>query len=299
MKPAACCPIAALLALILSAAVAGCAVNPVPTPSSPTGAGGVTTAADSAELTNRKAQDAGVVGATVDSAVPPVQDAAAADMGAAADSSADAASAADSAQADAADVTESTDAADADSPIADSADASAVAADTLDAMDSGAGDAADTVIAETAAAETAGAETAGAETVVAESLPPTEEKALLAWLTAGAYAGWAAESKVHQSTGPHFGGVRTFVSSKLLQSLQASTTPHPVDAATVKEMYGSGTQVLGWAVMRKTQSGAGGNTWWWYEYYNGKVYAASQGAGLCTGCHAPGKDYFVSPFPLQ
>ena len=286
MKPAARCPIAALLALILSAAVAGCAVNPVPTPSSPTGAGGVTAGADSADLTNRKAQDAGVVGATVDSAVPPVQDAAAADTSAAADS----------AQADAAEATAPTDADDGGATVQDSGDATAIAVDTLEATDTAVGDA---VAAETVAADTAGAETAGAETVAAESLPPTEEKALLAWLTAGAYAGWAAESKVHQSTGPHFGGVRTFISSKLLQSLQTNTTPHPLDAATVKEMYGSGTKVLGWAVMRKTQSGVGGSTWWWYEYYNDKVYAASQGAGLCTGCHAPGKDYFVSPFPLQ
>ena len=137
------------------------------------------------------------------------------------------------------------------------------------------------------------------DVAAAESLPPTEQKALAAWLAAGSYKAWKAESKVHNSTGPHFGGVKTFVSAKLFESLTQGNATHSVDAATVKELYGSGSTVLGWSVMRKTQAGTGGNTWWWYEDYGGKVYAAGQGVSLCTGCHSPGKDYFLSPFPLQ
>ena len=70
----------------------------------------------------------------------------------------------------------------------------------------------------------------GADTPAAASMPPTEAVALLSWL-------------------------------------QAGSASHPIDAAAVKELYGSGTAVAGRSVMRKTA--------------------------------ASGKDSFRSPFPLQ
>jgi hypothetical protein len=93
--------------------------------------------------------------------------------------------------------------------------------------------------------------------------------------------------------------VRVFVNPALHSSLAAGSKEHPVDAAAVKELYGSGTTILGWSTMRRTQTGSGGQHWWWYEVYQGKHYAASQGATFCTNCHGAGQDHFLSPFPLQ
>lgn len=157
----------------------------------------------------------------------------------------------------------------------------------------------DTGVAPPSDTDAAAASDGAADLPAVASLPPNGKEALLPWLQAGNYANWPAESKPHPSTGPHFGGVRTFVNPALLQSLQAGNAVHPQDAATVKELYGSGTTVIGWSVMRKTQAGAGGDTWRWFETYQGKVYADGQGVGLCTGCHSPGKDFVLSPFPLQ
>lgn len=130
--------------------------------------------------------------------------------------------------------------------------------------------------------------------------PPTDGAALEAWLMAGEYLDWPAESGVHPSTGPHFGGVRTFVNDALFASLQAGATEHPEGAAAVKELYGAGDEILGWSVEVKVQAdSAGGDGWYWYEGYQGDVYADGIGAGICTGCHSGGTDYVLTPFPLQ
>ncbi len=133
-----------------------------------------------------------------------------------------------------------------------------------------------------------------------QTLPPQNGAELLPWLEAGEYLGWTAESDIHESTGPHLGDVRTFVNDVLFDSLDAGDAAHPMDAATVKELYGSGDTVLGWAVMVKVQAdSAGGDGWYWYEYFDGDTISDSLGDGLCTGCHSSGSDYFRSPFPLQ
>ncbi len=133
----------------------------------------------------------------------------------------------------------------------------------------------------------------------AVEVPPMGAAALLPWLQAGEYLDWTAESAVHASTGPHFGSVRTFVNGPLLDSLAATGDPHPIDAASVKELYGSGDEVLGWSVMVKVADGTGGDTWYWLEYYQGSTYADGVGASLCTGCHDAGTDNVLTPFPLQ
>lgn len=133
-----------------------------------------------------------------------------------------------------------------------------------------------------------------------QPLPPTNGAELVPWLQAGEYLDWQAESGVHPSTGPHFGGVRTFVNDVLHDSLAAGATSHPEGSAAIKELYGAGDAVLGWSVEIKLQDdSAGGDGWYWYEGYQDRVYADGTGEGICTGCHGGGNDYVLTPFPLQ
>lgn len=129
---------------------------------------------------------------------------------------------------------------------------------------------------------------------------PVGEAELLPWLEGGGYLGWEAESAVHSGAGPHFGDVRTYVGPALFASLEAGTAQHPAGAAAVKELYGGGTQVQGWAVAVKTDAdSAAGDGWYWYEYYQGSAVIEGQGASVCVNCHSGGTDFFLSPFPLQ
>lgn len=133
-----------------------------------------------------------------------------------------------------------------------------------------------------------------------EQLPPTDSNALLTWLADGEYTGWAAESGPHPSDGPHFGNVRTFLNAALDGSFEAGADMHPAGSAAVKELYGDGGQVLGWSVSVKLDAdSAGGDNWYWYEKFNDTVYADGAGDSLCTGCHSGGKDFVLSPYPLQ
>ncbi len=140
------------------------------------------------------------------------------------------------------------------------------------------------------------------DTGSAEELPPIESAEILeAWLAGGAYKQWAVESQVHASTGPHGGNVRTYVNAVALASLMAKNPEHPKDAATVKELYGGGTDtIIGYAVSLKTDAASmGGATWYWYERVDNTTYADDLGVGLCTGCHGGGADYILTPYPLQ
>ncbi len=142
-------------------------------------------------------------------------------------------------------------------------------------------------------------ETTGSVDCTAEV--PSEGAALLEWLASGAYEAWPAESGPHESTGPHFGAVRTFVNPCLFASLDADAATHPVGAAAVKQLYGAGDTVEGHSVMIKVAAGEGGDNWYWLEHYQGNTYADGVGSGLCTGCHGgPGnRDYVLTPWPLQ
>ncbi len=140
------------------------------------------------------------------------------------------------------------------------------------------------------------------DTGATQELPPRDSaEHLEAWLLAGSYKTWAAESGVHPSTGPHGGNVRTFVNAVALASLAAKNPEHPQDAATVKELYGASLdQVVGYAVTVKTAPDSqGGATWYWYERIDATTYGDDLGVGLCTGCHGGGADYILTPFPLQ
>lgn len=120
------------------------------------------------------------------------------------------------------------------------------------------------------------------------------------WLAAGSYLGWAAESAPHASSGPHFGTVRVFVNDRLFDSFAAGLPAHPAGAATVKELYGNGSELMGWSVMVKVEDDSdGGRGWYWFERFNTTEFANGRGVRLCTGCHAAGQDFIRIPFPLR
>jgi hypothetical protein len=149
----------------------------------------------------------------------------------------------------------------------------------------------------------AGGSTSGAGGSDGATDVPASTEALFAFLKAGKYLGFAKESGIHPSTGPHFGNVRTYINPALAASLAAGNKEHPIRAAAVKELYKNGTEVIGWAVMVKTQAASmAGNGWFWYESTDTSNPAggyAGQGLSLCTGCHSAGKDFVRTPFPLQ
>ncbi len=79
------------------------------------------------------------------------------------------------------------------------------------------------------------------------------------------------------------------------QMLMAGTNP-----PAVKELFGMGETVRGWAVSLKLDgTSAGGSRWYWFEYFDGRVVADARGAPLCAGCHAAGRDFVLIPWPLQ
>ncbi len=175
-----------------------------------------------------------------------------------------------------------------------SADAVTDAASDADANDTTAADAAATDAGTSDTTTDTAATDAGSPAL--NQVPPTGAP-LLAWLQAGNYAKWAAEPDKHASAGPHFGGVRAFFNAALTASLASGGNSHPVGAAAVKELYGSGNKVIGWAVMVKTAAPSAGASWYWYEHYQGQKFADGNGTALCTGCHTPGKDYVLSKGP--
>jgi hypothetical protein len=135
--------------------------------------------------------------------------------------------------------------------------------------------------------------------------PPTNAAELLAWLQAGSYKSWAKETAIHPAASPHPTNVLSYANDVLEQSLRVGNANHPVNSATVKEIYTSDNRINGYAVAIKTQANSdGGRGWYWYEILGtasgpGSVVAASNGAGGCTGCHSAGVDYIRTRFPFQ
>lgn len=150
----------------------------------------------------------------------------------------------------------------------------------------------------------AGGSGAGAGGGAGDEVPATQE-ALFAYLQSGAYKSFPQESKIHPSTGPHGGNVRTYLNAPLFASFQAGNSSHPKGSAVVKELYGSGSEVTGWAVAVKTaEESQGGAGWYWYEVFSttsgSNPVAAAQGPNFCSNCHGNGGvDYVLTPFPLQ
>ena len=76
---------------------------------------------------------------------------------------------------------------------------------------------------------------------------------------------------------------------------------HPKSAAAVAELYSAdGTSLNGWVVSVKLDAdSAGGQGWYWYAIDSAtnaaSVVVDGVGVGLCTGCHASGDDYVLTP----
>lgn len=132
---------------------------------------------------------------------------------------------------------------------------------------------------------------------------PSESAALFAYLQGADYKTFEAEAAVHAS--PTHGQVRVYVNSLLAGSLAAGDATHPAGSAAIKELYEDDlTTLKGWAVSVKTQADSdGGNGWYWYEITSttdGSAPAVDgTGVSACTGCHAAGKDFFQTAYPLQ
>ncbi len=121
------------------------------------------------------------------------------------------------------------------------------------------------------------------------SEPPLGGTALAEWLGAGHYRQWRGESQIHALQGPHFGRVRAYLNPALFESLSTGKKDHPKGVVAVKELYGSGDQVLGWSVAIKTEAAsAAGANWYWYEQFEARVVADAKGVLLCRGCHLTG-----------
>jgi cytochrome c553 len=133
-------------------------------------------------------------------------------------------------------------------------------------------------------------------------LPPATASDLLAWLKSGTYSDWAKESAIHASVGPH-GDVLVYINPVLEQSMKAGQTVHPMNSASVKELYTSG-QLDGWVVMIKTQDdSAGGDGWYWFLTKNmvdaSQAMVADHGVTGCANCHATGTDFIHTAYPLR
>lgn len=140
--------------------------------------------------------------------------------------------------------------------------------------------------------------------VAAGEPPPTEAGALYRYLNEGRYRAWAGESTPHASAGPHPVTVRTFLNPALGESLAAARSEHPAGAAAVKELYGRDGKLTGWAVSIKAEAQSSvGQGWYWYEVTSlepgHRPVAAGRGVALCAGCHLPGHDFVLTPFPLR
>lgn len=119
--------------------------------------------------------------------------------------------------------------------------------------------------------------------------PPAGGAALDAWLATGAYKSWACESGP-MSPRPNGAHGRNRVCSNGLAQLN-SGGEYAAGAASVKELYDGGTQLIGYAVSRHTKAGKTPDTWYWYEKLGGQVNADGIGVSSCNGCHsAAGSD---------
>ena len=147
-----------------------------------------------------------------------------------------------------------------------------------------------------------------ARTARVDSEVPTDVDKLFKYLQSGSYKKLAAkESSRHPSRGPHTKvgwPVRVFMGAKIDASLRAGNKSHPMGSSIVKEMYDDKGKLQGWAVMVKTEAASkGGKGWFWYEVTSttdgSKPVAAGNGVPLCFGCHAVGKDFVLTKYPLE
>jgi len=134
----------------------------------------------------------------------------------------------------------------------------------------------------------------------------TEIDALFAYLQSLEYRETfpLAEPEPHPSAGPHVGfgkPVQAYFSAGVAESLKSGAETHPAGSMIVKELFDdAGAELIGWAVMQKTQADSdGGQGWFWVEFLSTTdatdVFAPPEnGSATCTGCHAGGTDFVLS-----
>jgi hypothetical protein len=148
-----------------------------------------------------------------------------------------------------------------------------------------------------------------------DQTPPMGRTAVEAWLSDGAYKGWAAEPAIHESRSPSPHNFNRIFSNDVLAANATGTGPWPEGAAAVKELYASATATtpVGYAVYLKLAAdSADGANWYWYERVppdsdaphdaNGVVADGRGDSGnalqICVGCHgAAGTDAAHTPTP--
>ena len=128
-----------------------------------------------------------------------------------------------------------------------------------------------------------------------EQLPPVDDlTGLETWLAAGHYLSWHCEKAPHPARPPGAHGSTRICSNEALSATSASS-PFPVGAASVKELYTAGGQPNGHAVAVKLEAdSAAGAGWYWYERLGGTLYANGSGVALCTDCHAGADSTFAA-----
>lgn len=128
--------------------------------------------------------------------------------------------------------------------------------------------------------------------------PPAGHDALEGWLASGEYKRWHCEPALHDARSPSPHGQNRICSNELLS--MAGAGEYPVGAAAVKELYGNGSKLVGYAVSRHASAGPSGGTWYWYERVPLDSSAPHDGAGvvadgagdsgaarsICVGCHS-------------
>ena len=132
---------------------------------------------------------------------------------------------------------------------------------------------------------------AGDATMGSTQLPPIgTARELEQWLGTGAYKSWACEKDLHPARAGSAHAANRICSNDLLSG--SASGEFPVNSASVKELYDSGGNIIGYAVGVRTMTGATDNAWFWYERVNTSVYANGVGVPLCANCHrgAP-RDY--------
>jgi hypothetical protein len=116
-------------------------------------------------------------------------------------------------------------------------------------------------------------------------LPPRGSSDLLTWIEAGHYKSWSCEPEPHAArTGsPH--GKNRICSNELLTS-STGTGPYPVGAAGIKEIISDSGSIRLYAVYRKVEAAAGGDSWYWFEGKGSDIASNGEGDSTCTGCHS-------------
>jgi hypothetical protein len=123
-------------------------------------------------------------------------------------------------------------------------------------------------------------------------VPPRGSQDLLDWIDAGHYLAWTCEPAMHPSRAGSGHGPNRICSN---DALVASTGdgPYPIGAAAVKEVFDSDGAIRVYAMYRKIEATAGGDSWYWFEGDRDGNFANGPGDPTCTGCHSAAPRDFV------